>query len=319
MNAEATLKRQSKSILANENWAKSITGFLCVLSVLTLSFLIVNLASCFIPEKAEENIPMLVFVGGISLIALICVIVLSPIYTGYIRFIANCKDTKTGDIQDIFYYFSKGRYINTVQVNIFLMVRYALYIMLSSLPSTVIFYLSTIVSEEVKTPLQICAVCFLIIGFAIFFFVTRLFVMVQYLYVEDFNYYKESDLIKASKYMVSKNYGRVMKLYLSYILWGVLCFFVIPIVFVYPYFKHTAVLSYSYMYELENKNPSSPYYNSNAPLENVNVNYQQQEITNDFMQQNTSTETIENDVLDNSEVENNVVEDKIYTDEEDKG
>lgn len=310
MSAETTLKRQSKSILANENWAKSITGFLCVLSVLTLSFLIINFASCFLPENIEDNIYMLVVAGLVSLVALVCLIALSPIYTGYIRFIANCKDTTKGDIQDLFYYFSKGEYINAVQVNIFLMVRYALYIMLCSLPSSVMFYISTIVSEGIKTPLQICAVSFLLIGLLAFFFITRLFVMVQYLYVEDFNYFKESDLIKASKYIVSKNYGRVIKLYLSYILWGALCFFVIPIVFVYPYFKHTAVLSYSYMYELENKNPSSPYYNSNIKNESVNINqnYQQQEFENDIEASNINAEIKKDEVLTVLENQNNTVE-----------
>lgn len=269
MSAEKILKRQTKEILAKENWAKSITGFLCVLSVFVLCFILVDIASVFIPEQPKDGrVVSLVVVFGISLLSLILMILLSPLYTGYIRFIANCKDNDTGDIQDLFYYFAKGKYINTVQINLLLLVRYSVYIILCALPS-IIFLVCMELIPEYEVLFKIFAVWFIIGGVVGLFFISRLFIMTEYLYVSDFNYRKESEIIRASKYMVKRNYSKVISIHISYIPWLLLCFFVIPVVFVYPYFKHCTLLSYSYIYEMENNNPSSPYYKSNQPLENI--------------------------------------------------
>ena len=60
------------------------------------------------------------------------------------------------------------------------------------------------------------------------------------------------------------------------------CFFMIPLVFVYPYFKHTAILSYSYIYELEKSNPASPCYNTNIEYQpqSQGVQYSNESIDN---------------------------------------
>lgn len=253
MSIEAKLKKQAREILAKDNWAKSITGFLCVLSVCCIALLIVDFSTYFMSDDILNKPVHIVIMVAIALVGVVGFILLSPVYTGYVKFIAESKDQKTGDIQSIFYYFAKGRYSKTVLLNLGLFFRYAMLFILCALPLVALLVL-TEVKPDYETGFKIGAVWAGLIGGVIFIVISRFYVMVQYLYVSAFDYKKERELIKASRYMVKKNLGKIINLYLSFALYWLLSFFAIPIVFVYPYFKHTAVLSYSYIYEIEKGN-----------------------------------------------------------------
>lgn len=253
MSIEATLKKQAKDILAKDNWAKSITGFLCVLSVCFMTVLIVDFATYFMTDDILSKPIYIAIMIAIALVGVVGFILLSPVYTGYIKFISESRKQKTGDIQSVFYYFAKGRYFNTVQLNLGLFFRYVMLFIVCALPVTALLIL-TQVKPDFETGLKIGALWTGIVGGLAFIIISRFYVMVQYLYVSDFEYKKEKELIKASRYMVKKNFGKISNLYISFALYWLLSFFVIPIVFVYPYFKHTAVLSYSYIYEIEKNN-----------------------------------------------------------------
>lgn len=263
MSIEATLKKQARSILAKDNWVKSIMGFLCVLSVYSITLLVIDLATYLITDDILSKPVNIAIMVGISLVGIIGFIMLSPFYTGYIRFIAECKEQKTGDVQNIIFYFKKKRYFQTVQLNLALIIRYAILFLLCAAPITALLVLMQTMPDY-ETGFKIGALWAGIVGAVVFVIFSRFYVMVQYLYVSGFEYRKEKELIKASRYMVKKNLGKIMSLYISFILYWLLCFFMIPLVFVYPYFKHTSILSYSYIYELEKSNTSSPYCNTST-------------------------------------------------------
>ncbi len=280
MSAENVLKKHTKVILGKNNWMKSVTGFLCVLTSLAIPFMLIYFSAAFLDDSFLKNntvdfSEMNPVNAGICIVSavlsLIVFVMLLPVYTGYIRFIAGCRNSQSGDIEDIFYYFQKGKYLDTVQLNMIILIRKAVWFLVFSLPAVIMLYLAAHFQEQ-RALWSICALWVGIFGLIGYLMVSRLYIMAQYLYVADFNYKRERDIIKASSYMVRKNYGRIVSLYLSYILWGIFCFFVIPAVFVYPYFKHCAVLSYSYIYDMENSNPDSVYYASNKPVEEAAVN-----------------------------------------------
>lgn len=279
MSAENILKKQTGVILGKNNWMKSVVGFLCVLTSFAIPFMLIYFSAAFLDDGFLKNntvdfSEMNPLNAGIciasAVLSLIVFVMLLPVYTGYIRFIAGCRDSQSGDIEDIFYYFQKGKYLDTVQLNMIILIRKAVWFLVFSLPAVIMLYLASRFYEQ-RILWSICALWVGIFGFIGYLMVSRLYIMTQYLYVSDFNYKRERDIIKASSYMVRKNYGRIISLYLSYIIWGIFCFFVIPVVFVYPYFKHCALLSYSYIYDMENNNPDSIYYASNKPLGEFSV------------------------------------------------
>lgn len=284
MNAEKQLKKQAKLILAKNNWMKSVTGFLFVLTVLGLMFVFVSLGSVFVGEEMEKTPLNITLCGVISLVGVVAVILLSPIYTGYIKFISECRDSETGDIQNIFYYFQKGRYIDTIQINLLLLLKKGIWLVVCFLPAVVVLVCAEMFPEK-KVVFQICAVWLGLGGMVAYFLISRRYIMTQYLYVADMQYRKENELIKASIYMVKKNYSKVISLYLSYIIWGIFCFFVLPIVFVYPYFKHSSILSYSYIYDMEKSDPQSPY---NPTYTSFALNQQPMTINNEQFNNNYS-------------------------------
>ena len=265
MTAEASLKKQAKSILAQNNWVKSIVGGLCSMSVLGAFLIIFNFASMYLSEDVLKKPVELGINIAISVAALVVFILLSPVYTGYIRFIAQCRGRETGDIKDVFYYFQRGKYADTVQLNLLLALKKTALVILFFIPAAAAITCGEFF-KDIKTILQICAMWLLILGALGYFLISRFYSLAQYLYVSDFHYRKERELVRASSYIVRKNFSKIISVYISFIPWMLLCFFAIPAVMVYPYFKHTTVLSYSYIYELENENPQSPYYHSNYPL-----------------------------------------------------
>lgn len=313
MSIEATLKKQAKDILARDNWAKSILGFLCVLSVCGITLLVVDFSTFFMTDDILDKPVKIAIMIAIALVGVISFILLSPFYTGYIKFISDSKNQKTGDVQSFIYYFEKKRYRDTLQLNLSLFVRYAALFIICALPVTVFLALMQTMSEY-ETGLKIGALWSGIIGAVAFFIFSRFYVMVQYLYVSDFDYIKEKELIKASKYMIKKNFGKVMNLYISFIIYWLLSFFMIPLVFVYPYFKHTAILSYSYIYDLEKKNTASLYCKLNEQSQTEEQFNDKTEVQNtenfekvdDNTEQSNTQEVVEAQPQENIQNENNI-------------
>ncbi len=283
MSVEKTLKNQARSILAKNNWQKSIVGFLCVCTVFGIIYSIIELSTMLITDDMLSKPLNMAIMIAVALLCGVGFILLTPIYTGYVRFIANSKNNETGDIQDIFYYFNKGRYIDTVQLNLCLFIRYAVLFILCALPVTACLILEGVMPNY-WLAFEIGAVWTGIIGIVAYFMLSRFWVMTQYLYVADFDYRKESEIIKASSYVVKKNFGKILSLYISFILYGLLCFFVLPIVFVYPYFKHTTVLSYSYIYQMETKNPKSLYFKQETEEEDLVADKSEDTTTEESLQ-----------------------------------
>ena len=265
ISIEGTIKKQAKQILAKNNWVKSIVGSLCVLSTVAIGVIIFNGATLFLSEDILSKPIDLAIMVFVAVVALVAYLLLSPVYTGYVRFIDKCKSSKTGDIEDVFYYFNKDKYIHTVQLNLMLALFYGVMFVVCFAPAIVMLVISSIgVGNEVV--LQICALWLGIFGGLAFFFLSRFLNMATYLYVAGFNYRKEMELIKASVNIVKRNLARNINLYLSFLLWLIPCFFVLPIIFIYPYFKQSIVLSQFYVYDMENNNPSSPYFQSNVKI-----------------------------------------------------
>ena len=205
MSAENQLKKQAKVILAKNNWVKSITGFLFVLTILGIMFVFISVGSIFVEEGMEKTPLNIALCGGFSLIGVIAVILLSPIYTGYVRFISECRDFDTGDIQNIFYYFTKNRYIDTVQINLLLLVKKGMWLVVCFIPAVAMIVCAEFIPQY-EVVFQICAVWLGIGAILAYFLISRRYIMAQYLYVADIKYKKENDIIKASIYMVKKNY-----------------------------------------------------------------------------------------------------------------
>ena len=135
MTAEASLKKQAKSILAQNNWVKSIVGGLCSMSVLGAFLIIFNFASMYLSEDILKKPVELGINIAISVAALVVFILLSPVYTGYIRFIAQCRGRETGNIKDVFYYFQRGKYADTVQLNLLLTLKKTALVILFFIPA----------------------------------------------------------------------------------------------------------------------------------------------------------------------------------------
>ena len=151
MSAENVLKKQTKVILGKNNWMKSVTGFLCVLTSLAIPFMLIYFSAAFLDDSflknntvdfSEINPVNAGICIAAAVLSLIVFVMLLPVYTGYIRFIAGCRSSQSGDIEDIFYYFQKGKYLDTVQLNMIIIIRKAVWFLIFSLPAVIMLYLA---------------------------------------------------------------------------------------------------------------------------------------------------------------------------------
>ena len=55
MSAENVLKKQTKVILGKNNWMKSVTGFLCVLTSLAIPFMLIYFSAAFLDDSFLKN------------------------------------------------------------------------------------------------------------------------------------------------------------------------------------------------------------------------------------------------------------------------
>ena len=187
MSAENVLKKQTKVILGKNNWMKSVTGFLCVLTSLAIPFMLIYFSAAFLDDSFLKNntvdfSEMNPVNAGICIVSavlsLIVFVMLLPVYTGYIRFIAGCRNSQSGDIEDIFYYFQKGKYLDTVQLNMIILIRKAVWFLVFSLPAVIMLYLAAHFQEQ-RALWSICALWVGIFGLIGYLMVSRLYIMAQ--------------------------------------------------------------------------------------------------------------------------------------------
>ena len=74
--------------------------------------------------------------------------------------------------------------------------------------------------------------------------------MASYLFVNDDINIHRKDCVKASKMLMRNNTVRPVKLLISFIPWFLLCFFVFPLIYVFPYYNQAKSLSSRWIYEI---------------------------------------------------------------------
>lgn len=241
MKVEKAIKLQARHYLSQNNWSTAIG---CLAVSLFAAFFIIFLYYCllygfdtvdlttFEYKSSKMQIVNIIEYGIIFLF-----VFASPILSGYTKVCYNIAKYGTSNTYDIFYYFSRPRlYFRALGVNL---LKLAIFIPLFVIG--LVGYLFIDVAVKSGTPINenlslSIGIGILLADVIVFLVLYAKFIFVNYVLAEN-SYNSTFFCFSESISLTNGHTISTIKLILSFTLWYILCFFVLPIFYVIPYVK----------------------------------------------------------------------------------
>ncbi|MGN0477119.1 MAG: hypothetical protein ACI4HM_07265 [Ruminococcus sp.] len=232
INIQQTIKKQALNYLGKNNWGNGIAGlFIVLLPVIILYMLFGTISLITVLVGCSESFQ---HIFGIILdcLYLPVLVFFSPLATGYLGMCYKItKGENTSELKDIFYYFTGGRYGKCFSFNLHIIVRIMCHLLIVSIIPV------------------FCALCYKFTGIPVLFY-GAIFLMVLGI-IESFLYFTKytvtlsvyfedesidiSDILRLGNEFYSDKKKNTQFLLVTFSPLILLCFFVVPIVFVVPY------------------------------------------------------------------------------------
>lgn len=290
MYAEYIIKKESRNHLSNNNWGKAVAVTVFVFSMKFAVSLLMDLLSLFLQIDIYDNLDYFVsfisdfrfnqgalieIFNGISVVNMIeyCVLtvllviilffILCPISLGVSRFYYFVSKGESPSVAEIFYYFkNKKNYLRSLSYWINIVLRMLLWGIVCMLPGIITLFVSGTftMSPTIDANLRLFALLltilsnlFLIAGSVIYFIIVLRYFLTSYIVIsrEDMEI---KECINISFSSMKGHRTSVLKLYITFIPWLIACFFVLPLLYVVPYFSTSKMSCAKWlMVEIEKK------------------------------------------------------------------
>ena len=264
MKAETIIKQQARSSLADQNWGVALAAFIfpaCVffMAQTVNSFsIIVRGASVQALTNAPFARPQaLLFFLLLQVLAVGVLFAFSPIFVGAAKLYTDIAHGRQGELSALFGWFSgKRQYGRAVAFSLSLAVRNVLWALLCFFPCGFFVVLLRIFPVVGSGPLQegirllwyLFLALLILLGLTLWVVLTSRYFLAPYLFL-----YKEelsaNTCIIQSIFLMKKNRSRYLRLVLSFLPWLLSCFFVIPALYVMPYFQTACAFNARWMLE----------------------------------------------------------------------
>lgn len=237
MNKEKMLKKQALAYLSKNNWGNAIGGFFIML----MPFIIIILANDLMVSLLDAvvdldkiNILQSLFIILFEGILLVSTILATPVFTGYQKLCYNISKGKENSLSDVFYYFKGGLYGKCLRININIMFRILGYFCGFGAPALFMIISSTFSSNETSGILTYIYVVYLVVLIIGTFFWAMRYTVIPCVLFEDESL-SSSEIVKIGLQMAKPRLSTINMLTLSFFPYLLLCFFVVPLIFVVPY------------------------------------------------------------------------------------
>lgn len=252
MSIERIIRFQARLKLKNNGFATALFGFAFIMVFFMLyqntAFLTLTLSSIAITSVPGEIVTVVVSLICYAVILTLTFMAL-PVVFGYIRMFSTDKGSY--NIADVFFFFSSPAiYFKSVLLafNFFLRIIWMFILLL--LPVGIFNICEKpflkLMSKNMYTVINNSLVILTII--AIIVYSLRYFLVIR-LFSENTSK-KINSYFKESVYLMNGNKAKVLKLFFSFTPWILLCFTVLPILYVLPYVMQAMSLSGKYILEL---------------------------------------------------------------------
>ena len=242
------VKSRARKILKN-NYVKALTAMLIALLPLymidgatsVLSYSVISLVS------DKELSKLLVYGIGYPL-ELLAGFFLSPVLNGYIRAYYRTIRTGSMELRDVFRYFSRDRYRETLRLNLSFVLRMLLPALLLYLPLTVYEIICLNMGEGFYGTQLYRSFYFIL---AVLSTVSTTLYSLRYFTVFTLRTEQEQlsvkELFSYSKYIMKHQTGAAAKLIFSFTPWLLLCLLILPMLYVIPYMTQSLCIAADWM------------------------------------------------------------------------
>ncbi len=266
MDKEKILKMQALAYLGKNNWGTAIGGFF----VMILPFLLVILGESSIVSFLNiyfdlENLDILnsTIILGIEFIVIVTVIMLSPALTGYQRLCYKISKGEKAELTDVFYYFRGSLYGKCLALNIRVLVRMLVYFLWFG----VLGYFALVHNVFKNNTLF-----YLFIFFIVILTIGAVFILLRYTVVSCVFFEDESlsskEIVKLGVMFSKEKLSTINMLTLTFFPYLLLCFFVLPLIFVVPYLTVTYMTNGKWITQLHKTENNENYVAENGYYQN---------------------------------------------------
>lgn len=262
MSPEKIIKLQTRDNLGKNNWPGAVGAiFIVLLAVMIVLYLSsgIDLAVISVTEAAAEFLGIDMensaeeTAGSFTLIPLF--ILITPIFTGFLRYIYLTVRDGSAAFAEVFYYFGK-KYFRTLGVNLMLVLRNFWKVLLCFAPYYILYIITVTNTVEKESLAFFDIMCYFISyalllgGIVLCFKLCVKHFLYLFLYVEDENMGINEMFARSSEYM-EKFTESVCKLFFSLFPLVLSCILVIPCVFAVPYITATMSTSAKWILALQ--------------------------------------------------------------------
>lgn len=226
MEIEKKIRTQARGALVGK-WSTAVAGLFVVFGVISIAACLLFAGVSGFDVYNEDDVlrqgsePILCAVIGVVFLWLV---IMSPIKNGFYRLCFNITNGRPAELSDIFYYFRNG-YFRTLGFNLRIFIRKLLGALFCfSLYILNLFTFQNVILESLYFGIGVTAT-------AIWF--VRLLPS-QFVFIE-FCGMRVSDVLRLGSRLGSEHLKDYLLLVFSYIPWVLLCFLVLPALYVIPY------------------------------------------------------------------------------------
>lgn len=290
VNAEKIVKNEARQALGKNNWVKAITAIMVLAFVPVIALLIMEIAYSFAIDSSGEfsesvltsSTVKMVFFVVFQLIAVLEIVLLSPLLNGCVRIFCSIADRQKAEFSDLFYFFeNKERYLNSIIYMLGLLVKIIFTFLLCCIPAIIVYAAAEVKYHEnfakhamLVNTLNTVAVILLVIGFIAAILIIHRYMFSLSLY--SYYGYDSKTAAKVGADAAKKYCSSLIKLTIKFIPWILLLFFVIPFLYVCPYMFCSYAVSVKYLFssmglQFNNNAENDETVNANSGVGNIDV------------------------------------------------
>lgn len=256
METEKKIRTQAKNAL-NGNWTAAAAGLFLIFALSLLLFLLyyfaVNIINIFNGNTYDG-------VYEASIVILICLLVLSgfalsPVLNGFFKICYNIANKKEADFSDAFYFFKRNKYFTTVQFNLIIAFKIILNFIVGLIPYFAVTLITGIFSLQLLNTVIANEVFFSVQAFLFALGATFAVIRSLRLFITNFLYIENDRIDFQEIFSISRKINKIHSkdltlLFFTFLAWIASCFFVLPAIYVIPYFTTAFANSSKWLIQL---------------------------------------------------------------------
>lgn len=251
MRIQKTIRSQARDSLRG-NWTGAIAGLFTLISVIIsviLFFALLTETFTVTDNSGEVKSGKTLLVLAALCLTFLAFVAVSPVKNGFFRYFYNLSDTGEGDYHDMFYFFcGTKRYFSAIAFNIFKALRTSLIVIVCYLAVGVLFFAVNIfwsafsLSVPASVSLIVCNIAAILAAALI----SRRLLVYELIFSSD----SVENPFEAGGVILRKFRFNFLSLTVSFLPWILSCFFVLPALYVIPYYTMSAATSTKWLLKL---------------------------------------------------------------------